>query len=165
VQDQSALERRDDVLVYTSAPFTKTLAVLGQVKVRFWARSSAVDTDFTAKLVDVHPDGFAQNLLDRIVRSRFRRGSKVAPSLIRPGAAYEYEIDLGYTGTVINAGHRLRLDISSSNFPHLPPNRNTGNDPATDGEVQVATQTILHGARQPGYVELSVVPDLKRAQP
>ena len=65
----------------------------------------------------------------------------------------------------LEAGHRLRLDISSSNFPHLPPNRNTGNDPATDDEVQVATQTILHGAGHPGYVELSVVPDLKVAQP
>jgi putative CocE/NonD family hydrolase len=165
VQDQSELERRDDVLVYTSAPFTKALAVLGQVKVRFWARSSAVDTDFTAKLVDVHPDGFAQNLLDRIIRSRFRRGSKAAPSLIQPGTAYEYEIDLGYTGTVVNPGHRLRLDISSSNVPHFPPNRNTGNDPATDDEAKIATQTILHGAGHPGYVELSVVPDLKVAQP
>ena len=78
-QDQSEIEMRDDVLVYTSAPLTNDLAVVGQVKVKFWATSSARDTDFTAKFVDVRPDGFAQNLLDRVVRARFRKGSKVGP--------------------------------------------------------------------------------------
>ena len=78
-QDQSAIELRDDVLVYTSAPLAKDLAVVGQVKVKFWAKSSARDTDFTAKFVDVHPDGFAQNVLDRIVRARFRNGLQNGP--------------------------------------------------------------------------------------
>ena len=160
-QDQSALETRDDVLVYTSAPLAKDLTVLGQVKVKFWAKSSARDTDFTAKFVDVHPDGFAQNLLDRIVRARFRKGSKTAPSLIQPGVAYEYEIDLGYTGALIKAGHRLRLDISSSNFPHYARNTNTGADPASDSEIVVARQTIVHDRSHPGYLELAVHRNVK----
>ena len=102
VQDQSTLELRDDVLVYTSAPLTEDMAVLGPVTVTFWASSSARDTDFTVKLVDVHPDGFAQNALNRVVRARFRHGSRAAPSLIEPGKPYEYEIDLGYTGNVFS---------------------------------------------------------------
>jgi uncharacterized protein len=160
-QDQSELEMRDDVLVYTSAPLTKDLAVVGQVKVKFWAKSSARDTDFTAKFVDVHPDGFAQNLLDRIVRARFRKGSKSAPSLIRPGVPYEYEIDLGYTGALIGAGHRIRLDISSSNFPHYARNQNTGADPANDAEIVVARQTIMHDRSHPAFLDLSVYRDVK----
>ncbi len=156
-QDQSELEMRDDVLVYTSAPLTNDLAVVGPVKLKFWAKSSARDTDFTAKLVDVHPDGFAQNLLDRIVRARFRKGSKTAPSLIRPGVPYEYEIEMGYTGAQIRAGHRIRIDISSSNFPHYARNPNTGADPAQDGDVVVAKQAILHDRAHPAYLELSVL--------
>jgi putative CocE/NonD family hydrolase len=107
--------------------------------------------------VDVHPDGFAQNLLDRIVRARFRKGSKTAPSLIQPGVPYQYEIDLGYTGVQIRAGHRLRVDISSSNFPHFARNPNTGAAPAHDGGVVVANQTILHDPAFPAYLELSVL--------
>ena len=152
---------RDDVLVYTSAPLTTDLTVIGQVKVKFSAKSSARDTDFTAKFVDVHPDGFAQNLLDRIVRARFRKGSKTAPSLIQPGGLYEYEIDLGYTGALIRAGHRIRVDISSSNFPHYARNQNTGADPANDTEIVVAKQTIMHDRSHPAYLELSVRRDLK----
>ena len=158
-QDQSAIDMRDDVLVYTSAPLTANLAVVGQVKLKFWAKSSARDTDFTAKFVDVHPDGFAQNLLDRIVRARFRNGSKTPPSLVQPGVPYEYEIDLGYTGALIKAGHRIRVDISSSNFPHYARNLNTGADPADDSEIVVAKQTVLHNRSHPAYLELSVLPD------
>ena len=165
VQNQSTIEARDDVLVYTSAPLTANVAMVGQAKVKFWATSSARDTDFTAKLVDVHPDGFAQNVLDRVVRARFRNGSKSAPSLIEPGKAYEYEIDLGYSASVFKPGHRIRLDISSSNFPHLPRNQNTGKDPATDAGMMTATQKILHDPDHPSYLELSVVPGLKIPQP
>jgi putative CocE/NonD family hydrolase len=165
VQDQATLEARDDVLVYTSAPLTSNMAMVGQVKVKFWATSSARDTDFTAKLVDLHADGFAQNLLDRVVRARFRTGSKSAPSPIEPGTPYEYEIDLGYTASVFKPGHRIRLDISSSNVPHLARNQNTGKDPATDADMVIATQTILHDPDHPSYLELAVVPGLKIPQP
>ena len=160
-QDQSTVERRDDVLVYTSAPLAEDLAVIGPVKVRLWATTTARDTDFTAKLVDVHPDGFAQNVLNRVVRARFRNGSKAPPSSIEPGRAYEYEIDLGYTANVFRAGHRVRLDVSSSDFPHLARNHNTGDDPATDGRFVVAVQTVHHDAQRPSHVELTVVPGVE----
>ena len=162
-QDQSTLELRDDVLVYTSEPLEEDLAVIGRVTVTLWATSSARDTDFTAKLVDVHPDGFAQNVLNRVVRARFRHGSKLSPSPIEPGRAYEYEIDMGYAANVFRAGHRVRLDVSSSEYPHLARNHNTGADPATDARFEVATQTIHHGPSRPSYVELSVVRGLKIA--
>ena len=157
VQDQSTLELRNDVLVYTSGPLVQDLAVIGPVTVKLWATSSAPDTDFTAKLVDVHPDGFAQDVLNRVVRARFRKGSKLPPELIEPGRAYEYEIDMGATANVFRAGHRVRLDVSSSKFPHLARNHNTGKDPATDAGFELATQTIHHDADRPSYVELSVV--------
>jgi putative CocE/NonD family hydrolase len=162
-QDQSSLEMRDDVLVYTSGPLTKDLAVVGSVKLKFWAKSSARDTDFTAKLVDVHPDGFAQNLLDRIVRARYRKGSKSLPSLIQPDVPYEYEIDLGYTGVLIKVGHRIRIDISSSNFPHYARNPNTGAHPADDADVVVAKQAVMHDRAHPAYLELAVLPGIETA--
>lgn len=162
-QDQSVIELRDDVLVYTSPPLTKDLAAVGAVRVTFWAQTTARDTDFTAKLVDLHPGGFAHAVLDRVVRARFREGSKKPPSLIEPGKAYQYTIDLGYAGSVFKRGHRIRLDLSSSNFPHLARNHNTGDDPSTDSRFVTATQTILHTQQQPSFLELSVVPDIKVA--
>ena len=160
VQDQSTLELRDDVLVYTSDPLEEDLAVIGPVTVTFWATSSAPDTDFTAKLVDVHPDGFAQNVLNRVIRARFRNGSKSPPALVEPGRAYEYEIDLGYTSNVFRKGHQIRLDISSSEFPHLARNHNTGEHPASDTRFEIATQILHHDEDHPSYVDLSVVPQL-----
>ena len=113
----------------------------------------------------MHPDGFAQNVLNRVVRARFRNGSKAPPSPVEPRRAYEYEIDLGYTANVFRAGHRVRLDVSSSEFPHLARNPNTGGDPATDGRFEVAVQTVHHDAERPSHVELTVVPDVARAAP
>jgi putative CocE/NonD family hydrolase len=154
--DQSAIELRKDVLVYTSAPLTEDVAVVGPVVVKLWAASSARDTDFTAKLVDVHLDHVAHNVLDRIVRARFRNGSKTPPSPIKPGQAYEYTIELGDASTIFRKGHRIRLEISSSNFPHFDRNPNTGR--AVDEETTLipATQTIFHDAQRPSYVELPV---------
>jgi putative CocE/NonD family hydrolase len=159
-QDQSALEMRDDVLVYTSAPLTEALIVLGPVNVTFWATSSARDTDFVAKLVDVRPDGTAYSILERVIRARFRHGSKSAPSLIEPGKAYKYDLDLGNTGNLFHKGHRVRLDITSSKFPHYARNLNTGSDVASDDRIVAATQTVLHDAAHRSYVELSVAPDV-----
>jgi putative CocE/NonD family hydrolase len=159
--DQSKLELRKDVLVYTSAPLPEDLAVVGPVNVRLWAASSAQDTDFTAKLVDVHLDDIAHNVLDRVVRARFRNGSKQAPSLITPGRPYEYAIDLGDTATVFRKGHRIRLEISSSNFPHFDRNPNTGRALGEDAQMVTATQTVYHDAGHPSYVELPVAPDLQ----
>jgi putative CocE/NonD family hydrolase len=159
--DQSKIELRKDVLVYTSAPLTEDLAVVGPVTVKLWAASAARDTDFTAKLVDVHLDEIAHNVLDRIVRARFRNGSKKPPSLITPGARNEYAIDLGHTATMFRKGHRIRLEISSSNFPHFDRNPNTGRPFGEDAQLMTATQTIFHDAEHPSRIELPVAPGLK----
>ena len=156
--DQAEIEKRDDVLVYTTAPLTANMTVIGQVNVNLWAISSARDTDFTAKLVDVHPDGYAQNILDRLVRARYRHGSKLPPSFIQPGKAYEYHIELGNTSTVFKAGHRIRLEVSSSNFPHYVRNQNTTDDVGSSTRMRNALQTILHDEEHQSHLALPVVP-------
>jgi putative CocE/NonD family hydrolase len=116
-------------------------------------------------LIDVRPDGVAYNILERVIRARFRHGSKSAPSLIEPGTAYQYDVDLGYTANLFKAGHRVRLDITSSKFPHLARNLNTGDDPGSDERIEVAKQTILHDAAHRSYLELSAAPQVKNAKP
>lgn len=159
--DQATVERRDDVLVYTSAPLERDLTVIGNPRVKLWARSSAPDTDFTAKLVDVHPDGYAQNILDRIVRASFRNGSKTSPKPIEPGRAYEYSLDLGSTATVFQSGHRIRLEVSSSNFPHYARNLNNGRFDGSDRSARQAEQTVLHTQQRASRLELPVARDVR----
>jgi putative CocE/NonD family hydrolase len=156
--DQSVVELRDDVLVYTSAPLEEQLAVIGPITVRFWAISSAPDTDFTAKLVDVHPDGYAHNVADRIIRARYRAGPHSPPQLIKPGQAYEYEIYVGDTATMFKPGHRIRLEISSSNFPHYARNLNTGLSNEDTDQIAIANQAILHDASHPSYLQIPIAP-------
>lgn len=158
--DQRATESRQDVLVYTSGELKEDLEVTGPVTVHLWAASSAPDTDFVARLVDVHPDGYAQVLTDGIIRARYRnfRSGERQPSLIEPGKAYEYEIDLWATSNVFRAGHRIRLDITSSNFPRWDRNPNTGGDFGADTRMVVARQTILHDPEHASCVVLPVVP-------
>jgi putative CocE/NonD family hydrolase len=155
--DQRTIERRDDVLVFTSDPLEEDLMVVGPVKIVLYAASSAVDTDFTGKLVDVHENDFAQTLTYGIVRARYRE-SYEKPSLIEPGKTYQYEVDLWATGNLFKKGHRIRLEISSSNFPTFLPNANTGNDIGSDAERKVARQTIFHDAKHPTHVVLPVIP-------
>jgi putative CocE/NonD family hydrolase len=158
--DQSMLEKRNDVLVYTSDTLTQDVAVIGPVKVVLFAASSARDTDFTAKLVDVQPDGFAANILDRIQPARFREGSRLPPSLITPGKVYEYTIELGNAGLVFRKGHKIRVEISSSNFPHYARNLNTGLDNSTTSLMAVAHQTVFHERHEASRVVLPVVPGI-----
>src|SRR5262249_31312232 len=125
--DQHEVESQTDVLVYTTPPLEQDVEVTGPITVHLWASSSAVDTDFVARLVDVYPNGYAQNLTDGIIRARYRNfASGEAPSLIEPGHAYEYEIDLWATSNVFKQGHSIRLDVTSSNFPRWDRNPNTG---------------------------------------
>jgi hypothetical protein len=155
--DQSSVEMRQDVLVYTGDSLQAAHAVIGAVKVNLWAATTAVDTDFTAKLVDVHPDGVAHNVVERVVRARYRNGpASEAPPLV-PGQAYQFGIDLGHVATVFKAGHRIRLEISSSSFPFIARNLNTGLSNETTGQVKLAEQTILHDAMHPSYIELPIV--------
>ena len=157
VQDQSQVETRQDVLVYTSAPMPAPLEVTGPLIVKLFASSSAVDTDFTAKLVDVRPDGFAQNLADGILRTRYR-ASRMRPGFLTPDQVYELTIDLWATSHVFLPGHRVRLEISSSNFPRFDRNLNTGEDQATSSRRQPAVQTIFHDSRYPSHISLPVIP-------
>ena len=156
VQEQGSVETRADVLVYTSEPLEQDTEVTGQVSVTLWAVTSAPDTDWTAMLVDVHPDGRAYNVCDGIVRARYRT-SLEQPTPIDPGNAYAYEIDLGPTSMLFRKGHRLRLSISSSNFPAYARNLNTGGFHAEEVEPRPATQTILHDADHMSYVMLPIV--------
>jgi putative CocE/NonD family hydrolase len=158
-RDQTPTESRADVLVYSTPVLEQDLEVTGPITVHLWAVSSAPDTDFVARLVDVHPNGYAQNLTDGIIRARYRNfGQGEAPSLIEPGKAYEYEIDLWATSNLFKKGHRIRLDITSSNFPRWDRNPNTGHAFGEDSELVIAHQTILHDAEYPSYITLPIVP-------
>jgi putative CocE/NonD family hydrolase len=157
-RDQRVIEARRDVLVYTTPPLERAVEVTGPIGVTLWASSSAVDTDFVARLVDVWPDGRAFNLTDGIIRARARLGPDEAESLIAPGRIYEFRIDLWATSNVFLAGHRIRLDITSSNFPRWDRNPNTG-APIGDGTALApATQSIVHDAAHPSYLLLPLVP-------
>jgi putative CocE/NonD family hydrolase len=155
--DQTKVEQRDDVLVYTTAPLTEAIEVTGPVKMVLYASSTAKDTDFTAKLVDVHPDGKAYNLCDGIIRARWRK-SRSKPELIEPGKTYRYEIDLWVTSNLFKQGHKIRVEISSSNFPRFDRNPNSGLPFGTDTKLHRATQTILHGGDNPSHILLPVIP-------
>ena len=157
-KDQRAVEQRRDVLVYTTAPLRRDVEVIGPVRVVLYAATSARDTDFTAKLVDVFPDGRAQNLTDGILRLRYRK-SLEKPELARPGEICKLTIDAGVTGNVFQKGHRIRMEISSSNFPRFDRNPNTGDPVADATELRKASQTVYHDARRPSYVLLPVLQD------
>ncbi|MGH9700614.1 MAG: CocE/NonD family hydrolase [Candidatus Acidiferrales bacterium] len=156
-RDQREDEARQDVLVYSTAPFSKDTEVAGPVSVELYAKSSAVDTDFTAKLVDVWPDGTAVNLTEGIVRARYR-DSQEHPELLTPGTVYKFSIDAWSTANVFLRGHRLRLEISSSNFPRFDRNLNTEESPEQGTKFVPATNTILHDAAHPSALLLRVMP-------
>jgi len=155
--DQRAVEQRDDVLVYTSAPLDRDLEVTGPLALTLWISSSARDTDFTGKLVDVFPDGTARALADGILRARYRNGT-TRQALLTPGEPAEIGIDLGATSNLFRAGHRIRLEVSSSNFPRFDRNPNTGGVFGEDAGVRQAEQAILHDAAHPSRLILPVVP-------
>ena len=155
--DQRSVETRKDVLVYSTPPFTEEFEVTGPVSVELFASSSAIDTDFTGKLMDVWPNGFAQNLTEGVVRARYRR-SPERVEFMNPGGIYKFTIDLWATSNVFLKGHWLRLEISSSNFPRFDRNLNTGEDIGRGTRWVKATNTILHDKEHPSSVLLPVVP-------
>jgi len=156
-KDRRAVQERSDVLVYTSAPLAEDLEVTGPVSVKLYAASSAPNTDFTATLSDVHPDGQAIHICEGIRGVTFRK-SLEHPTLIKPGHIYAYTIDLWETSMVFKTGHRLRVDISSSNFPRYARNQNTTLPFGTSADMHKATQTIYHDARHPAHILLPVIP-------
>jgi uncharacterized protein len=156
-KDQRDVEARKDVLVYTSAAFEKDFEVTGPVSVELFVSSSAIDTDFTGKLVDVWPNGYAQNLTEGIVRMRYRN-TQEKPEMMTPGTVYPVTVDLVATSNVFLAGHRLRLEVSSSNFPRFDRNLNTGEEQAHASRMMKATNTVWHDQARPSALILPVVP-------
>ena len=160
--DQTTIEERPDVLCYSTPALGEDLTIIGPVTVRLYAASSAVDTDFVARLVDVFPDGRTYNLTDGIIRAScrdvdFTRPEATPPSLIEPGRAYAYDIDLWATANTFKRGHRLRLEITSSSFPRWDRNLNTGESGVSSAKMSVAHQTILHDADHPSALRLWTV--------
>ncbi|HYY72834.1 MAG TPA: CocE/NonD family hydrolase [Candidatus Bathyarchaeia archaeon] len=156
-EDQRPAEQRHDVLVYTTAAFVKDTEVTGPVSLDLFVSTSAVDTDFTGKLVDVWPDGFAQNLTEGILRLRYRN-SQEKPELANPGETYHITVDLWATSNVFLAGHKLRLEVSSSNFPRFDRNLNTGEEQARATRMVKATNVIYHDKAHPSALILPFVP-------
>jgi len=155
--NQRGVEQRRDVLVYTSGAMVKDTEVTGPVQAVLYVASTAPDTDFTAKLVDVYPDGRAINLTDGVLRLRYRE-SLSAPRLLPPGEVAKVNVDAGVTSNVFKAGHRIRVEISSSNFPRFDRNPNTGETEADATRFQRATQTLYHDRERASFVLLPVIP-------
>jgi len=156
--DQQAVEARSDVLCYTTPPLESDIEVTGPLTVTLFAATTAADTDFTAKLVDVEPCGAARSLVDGIIRARYRQGTDESRP-ISPGAVEEYAINLVATSNVFKAGHRIRLEISSSNFPRFDRNFNTAAEPWEATECVPALQTIHHDGQYPSRIRLPIIPE------
>lgn len=156
--DQRPIELRTDVLVYTSAPLEKPLEIAGPVTAELWAASSARDTDFALKLCDVDANGRSINLCDGIVRARYRDGPD-APKLLEPDRIYCYRVTLSSVAARFPAGHRIRVQIASSDFPAYDRNPNTGGDFAVESllDFRAATQVVFHSTTRPSFVVLPVV--------
>jgi hypothetical protein len=157
--DTLPLNLRSDILSFQTPSLETDVEVTGPVEMRLWASSSAIDTDFTAKLVDVHPpsgdypDGLAINITDSIIRARYRNGWE-KPEMMTPDKEYEFVFELYPTSVMFRAGHRIRLDISSSNWPRFDVNHNTGGTLGSDNNYEIAQQTIYHDTNHPSRVIL-----------
>jgi uncharacterized protein len=156
-KDQRPVESRNDVLVYTSEALREPVAIAGPVKMKLFAATDGRDTDWMVKLVDVYPNGFAMNIAEGILRARFRNGLEKM-ELLQPNQAYEFDIDMAGTANVFQAGHRIRVDITSSNFPQFDRNPNTGENLGASNRVRTAAQTVHHGGSRASHIVLPVVP-------
>ena len=156
-QEQYKVERRKDVLVYTSAELAEEIEVTGPIRLVLYAGSSAPDTDFTAVLIDLRPDGTPVDLCSGIVRARYRK-SLQEPAFMLPGEIYRFEINLGATSFVFGRGHRIRLYVSSSDFPRHDRNLNTKEPIGFGWRTQPAQQTVYHDTEYPSHLVLPVIP-------
>ncbi len=156
-QEQALTEKRDDVLCYTSLELKEDIEVTGPLLLHLFAASSARDTDFTAKMVDVYPDGRAYNVVcDGITRARYRK-SLFKPELLKPGEINEYVINLEAVSQLFRKGHRIRIDVASSSFPEYDRNMNTGNAVGEDATGVPALQSIYHQKGYASYIDLPVM--------
>lgn len=167
--DYSSVEQREDVLLYTTEPLSEDLELTGPVQAHIFASSSAPDTDWTVRLLDVHPDGMSVSLCDGILRARFHSPAAVRtgvtspgqfedPQLLEPGKIYPFTIEVGVLSAIFRRGHRLRIHISSSNFPRFDRNLNNGGELGVDPHIVIAEQRIFHDGDHASFVELPVVP-------
>jgi len=154
--DQSEIEKRNDVLVYTTDILTDDITIAGPVELELFASTSARDTDFTGKLIDVYPDGQAMNITDGIIRARFRNGMG-KPQFITPDKVEHYRIELGHTAITFKKGHRIRLEVSSSNFPRFDRNMNTGGTIGTESKFKKAEQKVYHDKKRLSRLILPVL--------
>jgi hypothetical protein len=145
------------VLVFSTPPLAHDVEVTGYINVELYASTSAVDTDFTALLADVDPSGYARFLTDGIVRGRYRESTERA-SLLNPGQVYKLDLDLWATSNLFKAGHRIRLYVSSSNFPRFARNLNTGESTLGSTRGVKARQTLYHDAERPSALVLPIIP-------
>lgn len=157
--DQRPNENRQDVLVYSTPALRQDMEVIGPVEARLYAASSARDTDFTIKLIDVYPDGRALNLTEGIARARFRNSIWDTPSLIEPEKIYQYKVELLPVAIIFKKGHRIRIHVSSSSWPLWDRNQNTGNPIGMDAEVTVAQQSIHHDSDHASHIVLPIISD------
>lgn len=155
-KDQRPVEARHDVLVYSSGILKEAVAIAGPVKMKLYAATDGKDTDFVAKLVDVHPDGTAINLAEGILRARFHNGLD-RMELLEPNRMYAFEIDMRGTANVFLPGHRIRVDVTSSNFPQYDRNPNTGEDLGASDRLRTAQQTVFHSREAQSHILLPVV--------
>jgi hypothetical protein len=157
-RDQREVELRDDVLVYSTPVLHRPVEVTGPIELCLFAASSAPDTDFTGKLVDVYPDGRAIILTEGILRARYRN-CLTEPELLEPGTVYELRLNLWATANVFLPGHRIRLEVSSSNFPRFDRNSNTGGDitSETSDQYQPALNRVFHDAAHPSHLILPTI--------
>jgi putative CocE/NonD family hydrolase len=162
-KDTAPLSARRDVVVFQTPPLERDMEVTGRLIVKLWASSDGPDTDFTAKLIDVYPpsadfpEGVELNIGDSIVRARYRE-SLAKPKMLTPGKPAEFTIELYPTSLLFRRGHRIRLDISSSNFPRFDVNPNTGEPLNQNQRWRVAQNTIYHDAQHPSRIILPVIP-------
>ena len=155
--DQSPNETRDDVLVFSTPLLEQAVEVTGHIELELYASSDARDTDFTAMIVDVNPDGYARFLTDGIVRARYRNSTSKADPIV-PGKIYKYSIDLWATSNLFKKDHQIRVYISSSNFPRFNRNLNTGERTSNSTAIVAARQVIYHDAEHPSAIVLPVIP-------
>jgi putative CocE/NonD family hydrolase len=155
--DQAAVEARQDVLVYTTPVLKDGIEVTGPLEAVLSVSSSAVDTDFAAKLVDVYPDGKAYNVQEGILRARYREGF-AHKMRMKPGEIYQIKVDMQATSNFFGPGHRIRVEISSSNFPRFDRNLNTGGNNYDEVEWKLAHNTLHHSSAHPSYIVLPVIP-------
>jgi putative CocE/NonD family hydrolase len=157
------LSLRNDIVVFMTPPLEQDTEIIGPISVKLWASSSAVDTDFTAKLIDVYPPskdfpaGFDLIMGDGIIRTRFRDSDK-EEKMMTPGEIYEFNIKLDPCSNVFKKGHRIRVDISSSNFPRFDVNPNSGEPPNNNRRMITAVNTIYHNSKHPSHILLPLMP-------